>query len=110
MHLTASKQAQFFIQNEYFHVELRDDSIILGTSLLEEHIPFNVWNGRVNIAPGIIWGQLKFYSHTENDEQIVWLVQGLPLKKCRDFARKAIAHYQQWYQTQCQQLEKYLPT
>ncbi len=110
MHLTASKQAQFFIQNEYFHVELKDDSIIVAAALLEDHIPFNVWNGRVNIEPGIFWGQLKFYSHSENSEQVVWLVQGLPLKKCREFARNAVAHYQKWYQNQCEQLEKYLPS
>jgi len=109
MQLTANKTAQFFIQHEYYHIEIASDSLILSSETSEEHIPFNVWSGRVKVKSGLIWGGLLFFAHEHQGKQKAWLVQGLPLNKCREFARCAVAAYQQWHRHQCQQLIEYLP-
>lgn len=49
MQLTATSKAQFFIQNEYYHVEIKENSVLLSSIGSEEHIPFTVWNGKVNV-------------------------------------------------------------
>lgn len=110
MQLSANKTARFFIQQEYYQVEIASDSLIIGCETSEEHIPFNVWNGQIQVKHGLLWGGLVFFSHHGDDEQQrAWLVQGLPQDKCREFARNAVACYQQWHKNQCQQLFKYLP-
>ncbi|KJY83936.1 DNA helicase IV [Vibrio galatheae] len=109
MQLSANKTAKFFIQHEYYHIEVSSDALILSSETSEEHIPFNVWNGRVQIKNGLIWGGLVFFAHEHASQQRAWLVQGLPAKKCREFARNAVACYQQWHKNQCQQLVKFLP-
>ncbi len=109
MQLTANKTAQFFVQHEYYHIEITSDSLILSSESSEEHIPFNVWSGRVQVKNGLIWGSLMFFAHHHEGQQRAWLIQGLPLSKCREFARYAVAAYQQWHKNQCQQLIKYLP-
>ncbi|OLQ85891.1 DNA helicase IV [Vibrio panuliri] len=109
MQLTANKTAKFFVQNEYHIVSLDNDYLVLGSDNYEERIPFNIWNGRVEIKRGIVWGALQFFAHPENDTQQSWLVQGLPWDKCRQFARYAIKHYQNWHTKQCRQLVERLP-
>ncbi|TMX45711.1 DNA helicase IV [Vibrio sp. Hep-1b-8] len=109
MQLTANKTAQFFIQREYYQVELESDALILSSETSEEHIPFNVWSGQVQVKNGLFWGGLLFFAYSNEGERQAWLVQGLPLDKCRDFARLAIARYQKWHQNQCQQLFIHLP-
>ena len=61
MQLTATKTAQYLIQNEYNRVSLESDVIILSSKWFEEHIPFSVWNGEVNLKRGLIWGGLQFF-------------------------------------------------
>lgn len=109
MQLTANKTAKFFIQNEYHHVSLDNDFIVLSSENCEERIPFNIWNGRVELKRGLIWGGLQFFAHPQDNRQQSWLVQGLPWEKCRQFARYAINHYQQWHNEQCRQLVEHLP-
>ncbi|MEL7292254.1 MAG: DNA helicase IV [Pseudomonadota bacterium] len=109
MQLSANKTARFFIQQEYFQVEVATDSLIIGSESLEERIPFNVWNGQIDIKHGLIWSGLLFYAHTQQQQRLGWFVQGLPRDKCREFARQAVASYQQWHKRQCQQLFKFLP-
>ncbi|ODS04781.1 DNA helicase IV [Vibrio scophthalmi] len=109
MQLTANKTAKFFIQNEYHHVSLDNDCIVLSSENCEERIPFNIWNGRVELKRGLIWGGLQFFAHPQDNRQQSWLVQGLPWEKCRQFARYAINHYQQWHNEQCRQLVEHLP-
>lgn len=109
MQLTANKTAQFFIQREYHDVQLDGDQIILSSECSEERIPFNIWNGKVTLKRGLFWGGLQFFAHPENGAQQAWLVQGLPWDRCRDFARFAVAKYQQWHAHQCKQLNIYLP-
>lgn len=109
MQLFANKTAQFFIQHEYYHIEITSDSLILNAKQSQERIPFNVWNGRVQVRNGLVWGGLMFFAHAAGEQQKAWLVQGLPIDKCREFARYAVATYQQWHKNQCQQLIKYLP-
>ncbi|MCY9803309.1 DNA helicase IV [Vibrio scophthalmi] len=109
MQLTANKTAKFFIQNEYHHVSLDNDFIVLSSENCEERIPFNIWNGRVELKRGLIWGGLQFFAHPQDNRQQSWLVQGLPWEKCRQFARYAINHYQHWHNEQCRQLVAHLP-
>lgn len=109
MQLTANKTAKFFIQNEYHHVSLDNDFIVLSSESCEERIPFNIWNGRVELKRGLIWGGLQFFAHPQDNRQQSWLVQGLPWEKCRQFARYAINHYQHWHNEQCRQLVEHLP-
>ncbi|NOH81067.1 DNA helicase IV [Vibrio sp. RE86] len=109
MQLTANKTAQFFVQREYNQVEVTHDALILNSETSQETIPFNVWSGRVKVKNGLIWGGLLFYAHEEDEREQAWLVQGLPADKCREFARFAIATYQQWHKKQCEQLIQYLP-
>ncbi len=109
MQLTANKTAQFFVQKEYHHVEVTTDALIIHSETSEEHIPFNVWSGRVQVKHGLLWGGLVFFAHSDEESQQAWLVQGLPIDKCREFARYAIALYQQWHKRQCTQLNEFLP-
>jgi len=109
MQLKANKTAQFFISNEYNQVELGDECVVLSSCLSEEHIPFNVWNGRIKVLRGTFWGSLQFFAHEEQGTQRSWLVQGLPWPDCRKFAHKVVAVYQDWHNTRCAQLSVYLP-
>jgi len=109
MQLKANKTAQFFISGEYDQVELGDECVILSSNATEEHIPFNVWNGKIKIHRGMFWGGLQFFAHQEQGIQQSWLVQGLPWPECRKFAHKVVAIYQDWHNKQCAQLSQYLP-
>ncbi|HFQ4919282.1 TPA: DNA helicase IV [Vibrio vulnificus] len=109
MLLTANKTAQFFIQKEYHHVELQGQSLLLVSVGSEEHIPFTVWNGEIHVKRGLFWGALQFFAHPVEGKQQSWLVQGLPWPECKQFARNAVEHYQQWHDQQCRQLSQYLP-
>lgn len=109
MQLQANKTAQFFIYNEYNHVELVDETLILSSNASEERIPFHVWNGQIKVQRGVIWGALQFFAHEEEGIQRSWLVQGLPWPECRQFAHVAVATYQQWHNHQCQAMAQYLP-
>lgn len=109
MLLTANQTAQFFIQNEYHHVELSDNHLLLASVGSEEHIPFTVWNGQVRVQRGLFWGALQFFAHEVDGRQQSWLVQGLPWPECRLFARQAVNCYQEWHNQQCRQLSQYLP-
>ncbi|POF55825.1 DNA helicase IV, partial [Vibrio vulnificus] len=72
-------------------------------------IPFTVWNGEIHVKRGLFWGALQFFAHPVEDKQQSWLVQGLPWPECKQFARNAVEHYQQWHDQQCRQLSQYLP-
>ncbi|MGF1696501.1 DNA helicase IV [Vibrio lamellibrachiae] len=109
MQLTANKTAQYLIQTEYHQAELQSAVLILSSQSTEEHIPFHVWNGTVTLKRGLFWGSIQFFAHEEAGEQRSWLVQGLPWERCREFVRFAIASYQRWHNTQCEQLNCYLP-
>ena len=109
MQLTATKTAQYLIQNEYNRVSLESDFIILSSKRVEEHIPFSVWNGEVNLKRGLIWGGLQFFSHSKNGCRQSWLIEGLSWQSCRQFARLAVECYQKWHNKQCQQLYTFLP-
>ncbi|MDE1234472.1 DNA helicase IV [Vibrio aestuarianus] len=109
MQLSANKTAQYLIQNEYHQVELEHELLIIASTVSEERIPFNVWNGKVRIKRGLVWGTLQFFAHEEEDIQQSWLVQGLPWPQCRQFAHTAVAAYQEWHHHQCLQLSQYLP-
>ncbi|MDF2155408.1 DNA helicase IV [Vibrio sp. CAU 1672] len=109
MQLTASDKAQFFIQNEYYQVEVKENSVLLSSVGSEEHIPFTVWNGKVSVKRGLIWSTLQFFAHEQDGQQHSWLVQGLPWPQCRKFAQDAVRHYQQWHNNQCRMLAQYLP-
>ncbi|MEF1172028.1 DNA helicase IV [Vibrio sinaloensis] len=109
MQLIANKTAQFLVQNEYHRVTLESDYLVLASERSEERIPFNVWSGKIKLKRGLFWGGLQFFAHQEEGVEKSWLVQGLDWERCREFARFAVASYQQWHQTQCQQLIEYLP-
>lgn len=109
MQLSANKTAQYLIQNEYHQVELEHELLIIASAVSEEHIPFNVWNGKVRIRRGLVWGTLQFFAHEEEGIQQSWLVQGLPWPQCRQFAHTAVTAYQKWHNHQCLQLSQYLP-
>lgn len=109
MQLSASPSATFFTQNEYHHVELGEQELILRSETKETRVPFRVWDGRVKVKTGIVWSGLEFYSHIDGGKERRWIVQGLSPKACRQFALHAVASYEQWHATQCQQLNQYVP-
>ncbi|WP_076588902.1 DNA helicase IV [Vibrio ostreicida] len=109
MQLIANKTAQYFIHNEYHQVSLEADYLILCSKNSQERIPFNIWNGKVTLTRGLLWGGLQFFAHPEGNQQQAWLIQGLPWEHCRDFARSAVAAYQRWHQHQCAQLHQFIP-
>ncbi len=109
MQLTATHKAQFFIQNEYHHVEIKENSVLLSSIGSEEHIPFTIWNGKVGVKRGLLWSSLQFFSHEKNSKQQTWLVQGLPWPQCRKFALDAVRQYQEWHNNQCRNLAEHLP-
>ncbi|MDR9826120.1 DNA helicase IV [Vibrio sp. FNV 38] len=109
MQLSASSTARFFAQNEYQHVALEGTELVISSPLLEERIPFHVWNGNIEVHRGFVWGSLTFYAHPEDGEQLAWCVQGLPWDRCRKFAKQAVFGYQEWHNKQCEQLNICLP-
>ncbi len=109
MQLTASNKAQFFIQNEYYQVEIKENSVLLCSVGSEEHIPFTIWNGKVSVKRGLLWSSLQFFAHEQDGKQQSWLVQGLPWPQCRKFAVEAVRQYQDWHNTQCRKLAEFLP-
>ena len=109
MQLSATKTAQYLIQDEYNRVRLDSDFIILSSKRYEERIPFSVWNGEVNLKRGLIWGGLQFFSHPKDGQRQSWLIGGLSWQSCRQFARLAVMSYQKWHRHQCQQLYAFLP-
>ncbi|MCE0496018.1 DNA helicase IV [Vibrio salinus] len=109
MLLKASKSAQYFIHGEYHQVELVDNTLIVSSNMVEEHIPFLIWNGSIRVCRGILWGQLEFRSHIDEGKQTCWLVQGLPWSSCVEFAKKALASYEAWHNEQCRILAEFLP-
>ena len=109
MQLSANKTAKFLIQNEYHQVALEQDVLVISSDRYEERIPFNVWNGRVQVKRGLIWSGLQFFANEENGVQRAWIVQGLSWEDSRRFAHYAVERYQTWHTKQCEQLNKYLP-
>ncbi|WP_162064090.1 DNA helicase IV [Vibrio taketomensis] len=109
MQLSANKTAKFFIQNEYHTIALDEHYLVLSSDQSEERIPFNIWNGRIDLKRGILNGAMQIFAHPEQGKQQSWLVQGLPWKSCRQFARHALNQYQHWHHTQCMQLVEFLP-
>ncbi|QIA66195.1 DNA helicase IV [Vibrio astriarenae] len=109
MQLSASSTARFFAQNEYQHVAIDGTELVISSPLLEERIPFHVWNGNVEVKRGFVWGSLVFYAHPEDEQQTAWCVQGLPWERCRKFAQQAVLCYQEWHNKQCEQLNICLP-
>ncbi|MEF1337969.1 DNA helicase IV, partial [Vibrio rotiferianus] len=69
MQLTASNKAQFFIQNEYYQVEIKENSVLLSSVGNEEHIPFTIWNGKVSVKRGLLWSSLQFFAHEQDSMQ-----------------------------------------
>lgn len=109
MQLQANKTAKYFINDEYCQVELDDEKVIVSSALVEERIPYSVWDGSINIHRGLFWGQLVFYSQPKDGKRYAWVVQGLPWPECRDFAHRALASYEQWHENQCQKLSEFYP-
>lgn len=109
MQLTATSFAQFFIQDEYHYVALKQHALTIASNHHEMTIPFTAWDGHITVERGVIWGKLYFHSHEENGEQIQWLVQGLPWQECQNFAYHAIESYQSWYQTKSAAVRAKLP-
>ncbi|TVO36754.1 DNA helicase IV [Vibrio algivorus] len=111
MQLSASRFAQFFIQDEYQQVEVKDQCITLSSPTDELQIPFAAWNGEVTVERGLIWGNLYFHAHEEEeDEQIQWLAQGLPWLDCQHFAQLVVAEYRRWQLNQSESLAELLPS
>lgn len=109
MQLSANKTAKFLIQNEYHQVALDHDVLVISSERYEERIPFNVWNGRIELKRGLIWSGLQFFANEEQGVQRSWMVQGLGWEDSRRFAKYAVDRYQTWHTKQCEQLNKYLP-
>ncbi|WP_070966495.1 DNA helicase IV [Vibrio sonorensis] len=109
MQLNAKTTARFFVQDEFHHVEIANDTLVLHSETIEERIPFTKWNGQVRVIPGLFWFSLQFFGHIERSKQQTWLVQGLPPVQSKAFAKAAIDVYGKWHNNQCQQLANYLP-
>ncbi|WP_073604936.1 DNA helicase IV [Vibrio aerogenes] len=109
MLLQAGRAARYFIHDEFCQVEVKDASLVIRSSDVEETIPFMVWDGSVQINRGIIWGQIQFFSHEKEGVRYSWLVQGLPWQDCRPFAEKALAAYSEWYQQQSDRFSAVIP-
>jgi DNA helicase-4 len=109
MQLHANKTAKYFINDEYCQVALEGEKLIVSSTLVEERIPYSVWDGTIKIQRGLFWGQLVFYSQPKDGKRFAWVVQGLPWPECRDFAHQALASYEHWHENQCQKLREFYP-
>ncbi|MGF1740111.1 DNA helicase IV [Vibrio profundum] len=109
MELSATKTAQFLVQNEYHSVLLDAEQIVLSSHRNKEEISFNDWNGQVLVKQGLLWSDLHFYAHAADGQSVVWVVQGLPKRDCKYFARQAVECYQKWHDQQSAQLEQFHP-
>jgi DNA helicase-4 len=109
MQLSANKTAKYFVHDEFYQVEIRDEKLIIRSGCTEEIIAFDVWDGTIRVRRGILWGQLEFFSHVHDGQRYCWLVQGLPWPECRDFAGQALSVYQQWHHEQCVKLSTFVP-
>lgn len=110
MQLSASRFAQFFIQEEYQQVEVKDQCITLSSPADEIHIPFAAWNGEVTVERGLVWGNLYFHAYEEDGEQLQWLAQGLPWQECQIFAQQAVGEYRRWQNNQSESLAELVPS
>ncbi|GAK17086.1 LOW QUALITY PROTEIN: DNA helicase IV [Vibrio sp. JCM 19053] len=107
MQLTATSKAQFFIQNEYHHVEIKENSVLLSSIGSEEHIPFTIWNGKVSVKRGLLWSSLQFFCSTRR--QTTKLASPRFTVATMPKVRAAVRQYQEWHNTQCRKLAEYLP-
>ncbi|MDW6004570.1 DNA helicase IV [Vibrio mangrovi] len=110
MQLKASNTAKYFINDEFYHVAIDGEKLIVRSTVAEERIPFAIWDGSIRVRRGILWGELEFFAHIHDGQRYSWLIRGLPWPQCRTFAEKAIAAYRQWHQLQCVKLSTYLPS
>ncbi len=109
MELKATKNARFFVQNEYCQVSVQNNTLTISSHNKDEIIPFSAWSGEVDIERGLFWGTLTFYSHQKDLQVTCWSVQGLPWSECETFARLVVQKYREWHSVQCKNLKERLP-
>lgn len=114
MLLCASKTAQFFIEEEFYLLEIMSDELVLRSIRGAVHVPFSDWNGVVTVKRGLVWASIYINGYSngssgDNNEQKVWVVQGLPWHECQTAVTKMVNHYKQWHLTLCRKLNLYLP-
>ncbi len=104
--LTATRLAKWLIQNEYYHIELGDQCLVLENRQRQEVIPFDDWDGTINVVRGTCWGTLELQSA---DQQTTWRVQGLPWQGCKPLAQYLIDHYRHWAGEKVAHLDEAIP-
>lgn len=109
MQLQATTAAQFFLQSEYFDVQLERDQLILSARESKTTIPFSEWSGKTSVKRGLIWGSVTFYGYEQDKTVSAWQIQGLPWTAAKSLARTAVQYYEKWHRLQCRQLNLYLP-
>ncbi|MDX1301009.1 DNA helicase IV [Photobacterium sp.] len=106
MRLSAGWLAQWLVQGDYFSIELNDNSLILDSQTEEDVIPFDDWDGAIEVRRGILWGSLEI---TSADQQYCWTVHGLPWHQCKPFATHLLEAYRNWARGRVDKLDRSLP-
>lgn len=105
--LVAGRWAQWLAQNEPFGIALGDTCLVLLKRSGEVVIPFDEWDGCIDVKRGISWGG---YVLTSSDGKQCWRISGLPWRYCKPFARALVDAYRQWAQPKVDQLDAAIPS
>lgn len=106
MRLTAGWLAQWLAQGDYCSIALGDNALILDSQLETEEIPFDDWDGAINVQRGVLWGSFEL---TSADQKYCWTVHGLPWQQCKAFANVLLDAYRSWAQGRVEKLDGLLP-
>jgi DNA helicase-4 len=106
MRLSASVLAQWFVQGDYFSIELNEHSLTLDSQTETSTISFDDWDGAIEVHRGVVWGSLEL---TSADQQYCWTIHGLPWQQCKPFAARLLESYRDWAHGRVDRLDKTLP-
>ena len=107
MQLAAGRWAQWLAQGEPFGVALGENRLVLSNRSGLIELPFDEWDGCIDVKRGIVWGAFDI---TSSDGKQHWRVNGLPWRYCKPFARQLVDAYRKWAQPKVDQLDEIIPT
>ncbi len=106
MQLAAGQWAQWLAQGEPYGVALGENQLVLSHRSGVIELPFDEWDGCIDVKRGIVWGAFDI---TSSDGKQHWRVNGLPWRYCKPFARQLVDAYRKWAQPKVDQLDEAIP-
>ncbi|MCQ1060101.1 DNA helicase IV [Photobacterium sp. ZSDE20] len=106
MRLTAGWLAQWLAQGDYCSIALGDNCLVLDSQTETEEIPFDEWDGAIEVHRGVMWGSFEL---TSADQEYCWTIYGLPWQQCKAFANMLLEAYRNWAQGRVEKLDNMLP-